>query len=150
MSAADLKKKRSALSRESKKITREIRSHESSIAERMVEMDRVAVDLEKASANYSKLEDNANELQKLINNKLYEKQRNMDATQKNQRLLDRYTKSRLGQMAPLMQEDQTRVEEELRREEMARDAVRSTIEHLAAQHPHLSEVLDRVMRLTEV
>ena len=74
----------------------------------------------------------------------------MDMTQKNQRLLDRYTKTRLGQQPPIMPGDQAIIDEEFRREEMTRDAVRSTIDHLAGQHPHLAEVLGRVMRLTEV
>ena len=113
-------------------------------------MDNMAGDLEKASAEYSKLEDEANELQKNINNKLYEKQRTMDMVQKNSRLLDRFTKARLGQMAPLLDEDGPSVDEELRKESQARDSIRASIEHLSGQHNHLAEVLARVYKLTEV
>ena len=127
-----------------------VRQHDAQIAEKMMLMDTMAGDLEKSSAEYSKLEDEANELQKHINNKLYEKQRTMDMVQKNARLLDRFTKARLGQMAPLLEEDGPAVEEELKREENARDAIRASIEHLSSQHSHLAEVLSRVYKLTEV
>ena len=113
-------------------------------------MDKTAADLERSSSEYSKLEDEANELQKAINNKLYEKQRTMDMVQKNERLLDRFTKARLGQMVPLLEEDSPQVDEELRREEQARDSIRTTIDHLSSQHSHLAEVLARVYKLTEV
>ena len=97
MTTADLKKKRSQIRREAKRISKDVKSHESQIAEKMVLMDNTAAELERSSAEYSKLEDEANELQKAINNKLYEKQRTMDIVQKNERLLDRFTKARLGQ-----------------------------------------------------
>jgi hypothetical protein len=150
MTTADLKKKRSQIRREAKRISKDVRSHESQIAEKMVLMDNTAVELERSSAEYSKLEDEANELQKAINNKLYEKQRTMDVVQKNERLLDRFTKARLGQMVPLLEEDAPQVEEELRREEQARESIRATIDHLSSQHTHLGEVLARVFKLTEV
>ena len=70
--------------------------------------------------------------------------------QKNERLLDRFTKARLGQMVPLLEEDSPQVDEELRREEQARDSIRTTIDHLSSQHSHLAEVLARVYKLTEV
>jgi coiled-coil domain-containing protein 40 len=150
MTTADLKKKRNTIHREAKRLGREVRSHEEQIAEKMVLMDNMAGDLEKASAEYSKLEDEANELQKHINNKLYEKQRTMDMVQKNARLLDRFTKARLGQMAPLLDEDTPSVEEDLRRETNARESIRASIDHLSGQHAHLAEVLARVYKLTEV
>ena len=150
MTTADLKKKRNGIQREAKRLSREVRGHEEQIAEKMILMDNMAGDLEKASAEYSKLEDEANELQKNINNKLYEKQRTMDMVQKNSRLLDRFTKARLGQMAPLLDEDGPSVDEELRKESQARDSIRASIEHLSGQHNHLAEVLARVYKLTEV
>lgn len=74
----------------------------------------------------------------------------MDMVQKNSRLLDRFTKARLGQMAPLLDEDGPSVDEELRKENQARDSIRASIEHLSGQHNHLAEVLARVYKLTEV
>jgi hypothetical protein len=53
-------------------------------------------------------------------------------------------------MAPLLEEDAPSVEEELRRESNARDAIRASIDHLSSQHSHLAEVLQRVFKLTEV
>ena len=57
MTTADLKKKRNGIQREAKRLSREVRGHEEQIAEKMILMDNMAGDLEKASAEYSKLED---------------------------------------------------------------------------------------------
>ena len=97
--------------RNMKKIQRDIKQHEALVTGKMSQMEEMGVDLEKLSAEYSKMEDSANEMQQNINNALYEKQRLLDKVQKNQRLLDRYNKARLGQTAPLLEEDNERVEE---------------------------------------
>ena len=57
MTTADLKKKRNGIQREAKRLSREVRGHEEQIAEKMILMDNMAGDLEKASAEYSQLED---------------------------------------------------------------------------------------------
>ena len=150
MTVAELKKKHKTMRRNMKKIQRDIKQHEALVTEKMSQMEEMGVDLEKLSAEYSKMEDSANDLQKTINNALYEKQRLLDKTQKNQRLLDRYNKARLGQTAPLLEEDSERVEAELTREIKAREAIQGIIEQLSGQHTHLGEVLGRVMKLTEV
>jgi hypothetical protein len=46
--------------------------------------ERVGVELEKGSADYSGLEEEANEMQRSINNGLYEKQRSLDVVAKQQ------------------------------------------------------------------
>ena len=150
VTVAELKKKHKGMRRNMKKIQRDIKQHEALVTEKMSQMEEMGVDLEKLSAEYSKMEDSANEMQQNINNALYEKQRLLDKVQKNQRLLDRYNKARLGQTAPLLEEDNERVEEDLTREIKAREAVQGIIEQLSGQHSHLGEVLGRVMKLTEV
>ena len=61
MTTADLKKKRNGIQREAKRLSKEVRQHDAQIAEKMMLMDTMAGDLEKSSAEYSKLEDEANE-----------------------------------------------------------------------------------------
>ena len=70
--------------------------------------------------------------------------------QKNQRLLDRYNKARLGQIAPLLPEDEVKIDEELMEETKKREAIQGIIDNLSQQYGHLGEVLGRVMKLTEL
>jgi coiled-coil domain-containing protein 40 len=150
MTMAELKKKHKGMRRQVKKVHREIQQSAEMIKERTMQMEDMGIELEKSSAEYSKFEDEANQMQKIINNALYEKQRYLDMSQKNQRLLDRYNKARLGQIPPLLPEDEAQIDEELMMERKKREAIQGIIEGLAQQHGHLSEVLGRVQKLTEL
>jgi hypothetical protein len=150
MTMAELKKKHKAMRRQVRKIEREIAHNTEIVKERMMQMEDMGIELEKSSAEYSKFEDEANQMQKIINNSLYEKQRLIDMVQKNQRLLDRYNKARLGQIAPLLPEDEVKIDEELMEETKKREAIQGIIDNLSQQYGHLGEVLGRVMKLTEL
>ena len=73
----------------------------------------------------------------------------MDLVQKQQKLLDRFTRAKMGQIMPLLPEDESRVAEDLERAVQTQDAVVSVIKSLSDHHGHLSEVLERVLKLTE-
>jgi len=117
-------------------------------------MEGVGKDLESASATYSKLEEDANDLQNTINDSLYEKQRNLDAITKHQRMLKRYQDlnedKALGN-APLnvTEEDGPRLRQELQASEERLDTVKGVINNLRVDYGHLDEVLTRVLHLTE-
>ena len=57
-------------------------------------MATVLESLESASKEYSAVEDDANRAQREINDKLYEKQQNVEMLSRNKRLSERYEKTR--------------------------------------------------------
>ena len=65
---ADLRKKLKSVKREARKVSQETKKHDRMVREKMDQIETIAVDLEKASAEYSKLEDDANEKQRRVNN----------------------------------------------------------------------------------
>ena len=68
MTMAELKKKHKAMRRQVRKIEREIAHNTEIVKERMMQMEDMGIELEKSSAEYSKFEDEANQMQKIINN----------------------------------------------------------------------------------
>ena len=73
-----------------KKTVGETAEYEAAVKEKVDEMEQVGKELEKASNDYGRLEEDANELQNTINDALYEKQRNLDGITKKQRMIQRY------------------------------------------------------------
>ena len=106
----------------------------------------VGQQLEVASTNYGKLEEDANELQNTINGALYEKQRNLDAVTKQQRMMKRYKDLREGNYpVDISEEDGPRLRAEMKGEQESLKTVRDVINNLRVEYGHLDEVLTRVL-----
>lgn len=90
LTKAGLRKKLAAERKSLKAAQTEQQQIDSSIKAKLDESENVGMELEKSSNGYSSLEDEANQLQKAINNSLYEKQRNLDLQTKLQRHMRRF------------------------------------------------------------
>merc|ERR1711865_1281199 len=100
-----LKKQLGSLRTNIKKTVGETAEYETAIRDKVDKMEGVGQELEVSSTNYGKLEEDANELQNVINDALYEKQRNLDAITKQQRMLKRYKDLREGNYPVDISED---------------------------------------------
>ena len=90
LTKASLKKKLALERKALKSAQGEGQQIDDGIKAKLDESENVGMELEKSSNNYSQMEDEANNLQKVINNSLYEKQRNLDLHTKLQRQVMRY------------------------------------------------------------
>jgi len=148
---AGLKKKLRALRNTLKKTKEEARSYEAATRQKDAELSSLALELERAGGEYSRCEDDANELQRAINDALYEKQRCMDQVSKYRRDARRYGDLARRGPGPAPRPAETMaIEREVAAAEQEREAVRDVIKSLSQQFEKLSEVLDRVHLLTEV
>merc|ERR1711865_193739 len=128
----------------------ETAEYETAIREKVENMESVGQELEVASTNYGKLEEDANELQNTINDALYEKQRNLDAITKQQRMLKRYKELREGNYpVDISEEDGPRLRADMKGEKETLETVRDVINNLRVEYGHLDEVLTRVLHLAD-
>ena len=132
-----------------KKAWRETAGLEEGIKRKSAEMEEVAKQLEVESARYGKLEEDANELQRTINNALYDKQRNADRLAKAQQMNERYSASLEQGEADIPEDQGPSVREQARLAEEKVDTVRGLVNTLRVEFPHLDEVLTRVVHMTE-
>eukprot|EP00753_Platysulcus_tardus_P018560 PLAT6916.1.p1 GENE.PLAT6916.1~~PLAT6916.1.p1 ORF type:complete len:923 (+),score=651.50 PLAT6916.1:76-2844(+) len=147
---ASLRKRRAALKHQLKATKAETRDCERALSSRLAEMEAVSVELEKGSASYGTLEDDAADLQAAINDSLYEKQRNIDLLSKYHRMAKRYEDARDGRYEPPSAAD---VETELGHAESEMEAIRTAIHLLTKEFgtdTNLAAILPRVMELTRV
>jgi len=145
-----LKKQLGTLRGGIKKTVGETAEYETAIREKVENMESVGQELEVASTNYGKLEEDANELQNTINDALYEKQRNLDAITKQQRMLKRYKELREGNYpVDISEEDGPRLRADMKGEKETLETVRDVINNLRVEYGHLDEVLTRVLHLAD-
>lgn len=147
----ELRKQLRALRGTIKKTVGETAEYETAVKEKVSEMETVGRDLEKASNDYGRLEEDANELQNTINDALYEKQRNLDAITKQQRTIQRYRDLEEGRFPYDVKEDGgPAYRTEMNANVDTLENVRGIINQLRVEFPHLDEVLSRVLHLAEV
>jgi len=145
-----LKKQLGSLRTNIKKTVGETAEYETAIRNKVENMEGVGQELEVASTNYGKLEEDANDLQNTINDALYEKQRNLDAITKQQRMLKRYKDLREGiYPEDIALEDGPRLRSEMKGEKETLETVRDVINNLRVEYGHLDEVLTRVLHLAD-
>jgi chromosome segregation ATPase len=147
----ELRKQLRALRGTIKETVGETSEYEAAVTEKVSEMETVGKDLEKASNDYGRLEEDANELQNTINDALYEKQRNLDAITKKQRMIQQYRDLEEGRFPYDVKEDggpAHRAEMNANVDQL--ENVRGIINQLRVEFPHLDEVLSRVLHLAEV
>merc|ERR1711865_679606 len=145
-----LKKQLGTLRGGIKKTVGETAEYETAIRDKVDKMEGVGQELEVSSTNYGKLEEDANELQNVINDALYEKQRNLDAITKQQRMLKRYKDLREGNYpVDISEDDGARLRAEMKGDKETLETVRDVINNLRVEYGHLDEVLTRVLHLAD-
>lgn len=103
--------------------------------------------MEKLSGMYSGFEEESNDLQRLINNALYEKQKSSSLISTYERMMKRYEKLNTGSGRTL---DQASVEATYQKVGEDQENIKRVIQELGALYPHLSEIFDRVYSLTSL
>ena len=93
MTQASLRKQISSQRSDLRKIAGQGQAVDNEIDGIARQMESVSVELESASKEYGTVEDDANRVQRDINEKLYEKQQNLESVNKNRRLAERYEKT---------------------------------------------------------
>merc|ERR1711939_622619 len=134
-----------------KKTVSETAEYEAAVKEKVDEMEQVGKELEKASNDYGRLEEDANELQNTINDALYEKQRNLDAITKKQRMIQRYRDLEEGRFPyDITTDSGPAYRTEMNANMDTLENVRGIINQPRVEFPHLDEVLSRVLHLADV
>lgn len=129
------------------KVTAELSSYESAIKQKRDEMKSVEKQIEDATKFKEEYNDKVKILQDEINDKLFKKQIATDKISRYERLLNKYNDLRegRGEFASLTEEDQPRIEEELRNEEERTKSVINVIQRLQGAYPQYSKDLDRLL-----
>ena len=112
----------------------------------MKDADGLGMTIDKLNSKYKAMEEQANELQSDINTRLFEKQRKINAINKRQRLLQRYSDFDAGKVQPPRSLE---MESQLQSAQDKISAIMEVIEKLQSDFPHLVEVLERVANLVE-
>jgi hypothetical protein len=147
VSQASLKKQLVTSKETLASITGEIKSFETAIKKKMLEMEELGLKLESITSEYSEEEANAKELQASISNNLYEKQNGLDMYNKYVRIAKKYEDVQEGRLEPIKISDKEIVEEDLAKQEAVNRNLHSIIGKLGETFPQLKEVLERVENL---
>merc|ERR1719261_427642 len=124
-----------------KKTVGETAEYEAAVKEKVDEMEQVGKELEKASNDYGRLEEDANELQNTINDALSEKQR----------MIQRYRDLEEGRFPyDITADSGPAYRTEMNANMDTLENVRGIINQLRIEFPHLDEVLSRVLHLADV
>ena len=146
MTQATMKKQIGVLKKDSKALANETSQYTGAIEERKAQFSEMTSDLERVTTQYGQVEDSNRQLQTEINDLLYQKQLNQERISYKQKFVKRLKDyAALGIDSSLSLQTQRR----LLASSQALDNVKEIILDLQNQNPHLSEVLERVMAMTD-
>lgn len=146
MTQASMKKQISILKKEAKALANETAQYTGAIEERKAQFSEMTSDLERATTQYGEVEESNRKMQTDINDMLYQKQLNQERISYKQKFIKRLKDyASTGIDSSLSLQTQRR----LLAASQALDNVKEIISELKTQSPHLSEVLDRVMAMTD-
>lgn len=146
LTQATMKKQIGVLKKEAKALANETSQYTGAIEERKAQFSEMTSELERVTTQYGEVEDSNRQLQRDINDLLYQKQLNQERISYKQKYVKRLKDySSLGIDNSLALQTQRR----LLAASQALDNVKEIILDLQNQNPHLSEVLERVMAMTD-
>ena len=146
MTQATMKKQIGALKKDAKALANETSQYTGAIEERKAQFSEMTSELERVTTQYSEVEESNRQLQAEINDLLYQKQLNQERISYKQKYVKRLKDySAAGIDTSLSLQTQRR----LLASSQALDNVKEIILDLQNQNPHLSEVLERVMAMTD-
>eukprot|EP00611_Tribonema_gayanum_P002483 TRINITY_DN11854_c0_g1_i1.p1 TRINITY_DN11854_c0_g1~~TRINITY_DN11854_c0_g1_i1.p1 ORF type:complete len:974 (+),score=491.39 TRINITY_DN11854_c0_g1_i1:44-2965(+) len=149
LTQAALKKRVAAAQKDLQRLGREMAQATAAAGDRRAQLDKLTSELERATTGYEDLSRQREELQAQINTGLYEKQRRTQAAAARTKMARRLQDIARGAAQPPDRRDSMRIQQALFTAEARLGSVRDTIEALAARHPHLGEVLSRVLALAD-
>ncbi|KAG5180389.1 hypothetical protein JKP88DRAFT_323701 [Tribonema minus] len=149
LTQAALKKRVAGAQKDLQRLGREMAQATAAAGDRRAQLDKLTSELERATTGYEDLSRQREELQAQINTGLYEKQRRTQAAAARTKMARRLQNIARGAAQPPDRRDSMRIQQALFTAEARLGSVRDTIEALAARHPHLGEVLSRVLALAD-
>ncbi|KDO22396.1 hypothetical protein SPRG_11348 [Saprolegnia parasitica CBS 223.65] len=144
---ASLLTKVATLQNKCRKAAKETNALERAIKQRSIQTEDVTFQMDKISRELKQQEERAANLQRTINQALYDKQRFIDNETRKQRLLKRWEHIAQGKGIDPSNEAKCFAEREKATEDTRK--IRELIQALQDQNPHLKEVLTRVAMLAE-
>lgn len=145
MTLANAKKKISALKKEARVLAEENSHYNSLYDDKKSKLERLVIDLEETTAQYSQAEDTCHQMQSHINDQLYQKQLQQERISYRQKFINRLREvSQTG--VDVTQSLQ--VERRMLTANQALDNVKEILIDLQTSFPHLKEVLQRVEAMT--
>ncbi|CAE7756148.1 unnamed protein product, partial [Symbiodinium microadriaticum] len=146
LTRATMKKRISALKKDARALSNETSQYTGAIEERKAQFSEMTSELERVTTQYSDMEEGNRELQNIINDLLYQKQLNQERVSYRQKYVKRLKDySATGIDISLTLQTQRR----LLAASQALDNVKEIITDLQRANPHLTDVLDRVMAMTD-
>lgn len=145
MTLANAKKKISTLKKEARLLAEENSHYNSLYDDKKSKLERLVIDLEETTAQYSQAEDICHQMQSHINDQLYQKQLQQERISYRQKFINRLREvSQTG--VDITQSLQ--VERRMLTANQALDNVKEILIDLQTSFPHLKEVLQRVEAMT--
>ena len=146
LTQASAKKRIGSLKKDARVLAEETSSYVSAIEERKTQLHEMTSDLERITSNYGEREEQSHILQGDINDLLYQKQLNQERVSYKQK----YSK-RLRDLSQkgIEQNQALQVERRLLSSTQALENVKGIVSDLQNMHPHLAEVLSRVLAMTD-
>lgn len=146
MTQAAMKKRISALKKEARSLSNETSQYTGAIEERKAQFSEMTSELERVTSHYSDMEERNRQLQNDINDLLYQKQLNQERISYRQKYVKRLKDySATGIDISLTLQTQRR----LLAASQALDNVKEIVVDLQRAHPHLTDVLERVMAMAD-
>jgi coiled-coil domain-containing protein 40 len=146
LTQATMQKQIGVLKKDSKALANETSQYTGAIEERKAQFSEMTSELERVTTQYGQVEDSNRQLQTEINDLLYQKQLNQERVSYKQKYVKRLKDySAAGIDNSLSLQTQRR----LLASSQALDNVKEIISDLQSQNPHLTEVLGRVMAMTD-
>lgn len=146
LTQAGMKKRISALKKEARALSNETSQYTGAIEERKAQFSEMTSELERVTTQHSNMEEENRQLQNEINDLLYQKQLNQERISYRQKFVKRLREySAQGIDVSLTLQTQRR----LLAASQALDNVKEIVTDLKSSSPHLSDVLDRVMAMTD-
>ena len=146
LTRATMRKRISALKKEARGLSNETSQYTGAIEERKAQFSEMTSELERMTTQYSNMEEGNRELQSTINDLLYQKQLNQERVSYRQKYVKRLKDyGAIGIDISLTLQTQRR----LLAASQALDNVKEIISDLQRANPHLTDVLERVMAMTD-
>lgn len=141
-----VKKRIAALKKDARSLSDETTRLSGVIEERKSQLRQLTTELDNMTSVHSETEQNNSQLQRQINDMLYQKQRNQERVS--------YSQTYIKKLRELMSSgpdhgNSLQAERRLLAATQAIENVRDIVKDLQRIHPHLSEVLDRVYHMTD-
>lgn len=145
LTQAGMKKRIQLLKKDARELTAETTHYTGAIEEKRAIFSELTSELERVTQDYNSIEDSNRELQGAINDSLYQKQLNLERVAYKQKYLKRLKEySQNGIDVSLTLQTQRR----LLAASQSLDNVKEIIYDLKNSNPHLNEILDRVLEMT--